>query len=423
MNKNKKIILLIILITVIFVYSILYRNNNVVNNRYKKIDEISSIINGYGVNIHFTGSPFDIKLIKDGGFNFVRMDLSWPAVESSKNEYDFKNSGYDKLTQSLINNGIRPYYVLNFGNKLYEQGNSIITQNGREAFLKFVNQASLRYKNKGIVWEIWNEPNRKGWDVKPNYDDYTILVKSVSKIIKRNDPSGIVVAPSLSGVTNESIGWLTEVLNRGMLNYVDAISVHLYRYESPETVSKDYQFLRNLISKYTNKEVPIISGEWGYPIGKGWPELNFNENQQAIYAIRIFLVNELNHIPISIWYDWKNDGGDPNNSEHNYGLRQSNVIVPKLSSIAIKALTDVLSGYHFEKRIEMESPDDYVLLFKNKEDKVRIVCWSTSLPHVVKLPNYVYGDIKSMYGEHFGEIDKSNTKISISSSPIYILPK
>ncbi|MFC6601714.1 hypothetical protein ACFQDF_08870 [Ectobacillus funiculus] len=41
---------------------------------------------------------------------------------------------------------------------------------------------------------------------------------------------------------------------------VDAISVHPYHGDNPESVV-DYKKLRNLINKYTSKELPIISGE------------------------------------------------------------------------------------------------------------------------------------------------------------------
>jgi hypothetical protein len=40
-----------------------------------------AVPNGFGVNIHFRGEPRDLDLIVDAGFKFIRMDLTWEAVE------------------------------------------------------------------------------------------------------------------------------------------------------------------------------------------------------------------------------------------------------------------------------------------------------------------------------------------------------
>src|SRR4030042_1415988 len=57
-----------------------------------------AIADGFGVNIHFTGLPQDLRMIADAGFKFIRMDLAWSRIEQTKGVYDFKESGYDSLT-------------------------------------------------------------------------------------------------------------------------------------------------------------------------------------------------------------------------------------------------------------------------------------------------------------------------------------
>ena len=61
-----------------------------------------AIPDGFGVNIHFTGLPRDLKMIANAGFKFIRMDLAWSRIEKTKGEYDFKGSGYDSLTQRNV---------------------------------------------------------------------------------------------------------------------------------------------------------------------------------------------------------------------------------------------------------------------------------------------------------------------------------
>ena len=139
-------------------------------------------------------------------------------------------------------------------------------------------------------------------------NEYSLLLKQTSKTIKKNDPSGIVVAPALAGLSEESLKWLEELFKKDVLDYIDAVSVHPYRSWEPESVAYEYKVLRELIKKYSSKPIPIISGEWGYSTANGWYGLNLSEEQQAAYLVRMFLINKLNNIPISIWYGWENDG-------------------------------------------------------------------------------------------------------------------
>ena len=81
--------------------------------------------NGVGVNIHFTrGNAKDLDLIAAAGFKVVRMDFLWGRTERRKGEYDW--SEYDELTTELERRGIRPYYILDYSNPLYEA--TVITQ-------------------------------------------------------------------------------------------------------------------------------------------------------------------------------------------------------------------------------------------------------------------------------------------------------
>ena len=125
-------------------------------------------------------------MISDAGFNMVRTDLFWSAIETKKGVYDFKTYGYDTLTKELIKEDIRPYYVLDYSNTLYEKhGASIVTNKGREAFNRYVDEATRRYKNKGIIWEVWNEPNLDSWVPQPNIERIFLVIKANIKNDKR----------------------------------------------------------------------------------------------------------------------------------------------------------------------------------------------------------------------------------------------
>ncbi|MEH7170263.1 hypothetical protein V7088_27690, partial [Priestia megaterium] len=71
-----------------------------------------TIPNGFGVSIHYPDDRIDTDLIKDAGFKIVRKDIFWSQIEQVKGVYDYSATGYDGLTNSLIENEIRPYYIL-----------------------------------------------------------------------------------------------------------------------------------------------------------------------------------------------------------------------------------------------------------------------------------------------------------------------
>ena len=181
--------------------------------------------------------------------------------------------------------------------------------------LRFAAALAKRYADEAIIWELWNEPNLDNfWKPKPNVADYMKWVKSVVSAIRESDPGACIIAPATSGF---DFLFIESCFKQGLLDLVDGISVHPYRNASmgPETAIDEYNTLAAMIEHYTRgkKQIPIISGEWGYTTSEMAPEL------QGKYLARQWLCNMAHHIPVSIWYDWHDDGQDANEREHNFG--------------------------------------------------------------------------------------------------------
>src|SRR3954449_11484579 len=76
---------------------------------------------GLGVNIHFTDPrPGELEMVAAAGFRFVRMDFAWGGTEQSRGEYDF--SAYDRLLSALDRHHIRAVLILDYSNRLYDDG-------------------------------------------------------------------------------------------------------------------------------------------------------------------------------------------------------------------------------------------------------------------------------------------------------------
>ena len=95
--------------------------------------------------------------------------------------------------------------------------------------------------------------------------------------------------------------------------------------------------------------VEIYSGEWGYTATAVSPEV------QGTYIARMYLSNLVAGVPLTIWYDWHDDGTDPKEGEHHFGTtlheyREDKDLVydPKPAYLAARTVSSALKGFKVE---------------------------------------------------------------------------
>ena len=392
---------------------------------------------GVGVNIHFvTGHERDLDLIAAAGFKFIRMDFHWEAVESRRGEYDW--SGYEALLANLDKRGLRAIFILDYSHSLYEEsvtsphpitGHSHKTTASPQhpesiaAFARWTAASARHFHGRHVLWEIWNEPNGNFWSPKPDAQQYSRLALATCKAIRESDPQATIIGPASAGFPWD---FLETFLKSGVLEYLDAVSVHPYRdaHSPPETAAGDYQRLRQIIARYAPQsrkaEMPILSGEWGYSTHAGGVPLE----TQAAFAVRQQLSNLLNGVPLSIWYDWKNDGPDANENEHNFGTVLPD-LKPKPAYVAIQTLTRQLSDYRIGRRIAQASEKDYVLLCTNKAGLQKVVAWTLGEAHSVSVGTSLTGREGLAAADGNGQsftpkTDSGRLILELSAAPQYV---
>lgn len=366
-------------------------------------------LDGVGVNIHFTDpQPGELEMMRAAGIRWVRMDFSWAGTEPAVGKYDF--SRYDHLVAALEPQGIRPYFILDYGNPRYAEpgeAHPFMSRAGtpefRAAYARWAVAAVTHFQGKGIVWEIWNEPNIPAfWKPSPKVGDYLALVKATAAALQaaglRADPKSpkyfdapgeCLVGPAASEV---DLSFLEACFAGGLLDVVDAVSVHPYRQTAPETAVEEYRAVRLLIRRYCaedtmplgsydparptpRRHIPILAGEWGY--STAWKD--FSDERQATYVPRMFLTNIANEIPLTIYYDWRDDGDDPKEGEHRFGLvrrpptgEAKQPFAPKPAYVALKVMGEELKGMRVAQAVEKGTK---AILFA-KPDRETLVCWS-----------------------------------------------
>jgi hypothetical protein len=397
----------------------------------------SVIPEGLGVNIHFTDpKPGEVKMIADAGFRWVRMDFKWDVTERERGRYDFAE--YDRLMKALDEYKLRALFILDYGNPHYDNGAPPRTEETQQAFAQWAAAAAKHFSNRGVMWEIYNEPNNsRFWPPRPNVDEYVKLALAVGRSFRSEAPNEKLIGPAVS---KTDFSFLEACFKAGLLDYWSAVSIHPYRQTDPETAALEYCRLRKLIQRYgtrsgsdraaTNsgspdREIPIISGEWGY--SSAWRGMT--EEKQAARLAREMLTNAANGIPISIWYDWRDDGSDPSEPEHHFGLVRNvyqagrdQIYEPKPAYRAAKTFSDYFDGFIFEKRLAVGRDDDYVLVF-GKSGERRLAAWTGSnTAHRIDIP-MDQGEFKITRhnGESAGSVTTSPTGISIevSTQPVY----
>ncbi len=93
-------------------------------------------------------------------------------------------------------------------------------------------------------------------------------------------------------------------------------------------------------------------------------------------------------------YDWRDDGTDPNNNEHNFGTVYNAYLssgdypfTPKATYYAAQTLKNLTTGLRFNKRIHTDSATVWIVMLSNNDNDIVLAIWSTTnTTETVSLP-------------------------------------
>jgi hypothetical protein len=343
----------------------------------------------WGLNIHYGRIPVEQRpaLVKQvaRGATVARDDFSWAAVERTVGVYDW--SGMDALHDDLREQGVLPWFILDYGNPALGcdfrgKAQQPHTDRCNAAFCKFAVTAMARYPAKpgelSVIWELWNEPNTHafwgGAGLHGNASEYAALAFALHAARASAGQLGktFLVGPAVAGFgTNFTWNYLEALSSLGALETFDALSVHSYRAGPPESVLADYARLRAL-----EPSARILSGEWGWTTclpsktatNCPKPALS-DEGLQAKWLARQWLTNALAAVNVSIFYDYVDDCDDASNRECRFGVCRAPFVsastphAPKPSFNAALSLQTHLRGKSFVGRLDAAQPGVYVLRF------------------------------------------------------------
>lgn len=235
------------------------------------------------------------------GVKWARCQTGWARTETTKGVYDFK--WLDEIVDSLLKIGVKPWFNLGYGNRLYTPGADeyavgwipMSSPEAREGWLGYTRKIAEHFGSRVQHWEIWNEPNIISFwkPAEPNPTEYTEFVKMTVPEIRRRVPQAVIIGGAFAGIPN-SLDYLERCLDAGMAEHIDKLSYHPYRAVPEENYETDVRAYRTLLARY-KQGVGLWQGENGAPSQNGGlgalSNLDWNETRQAKWLLRRILID------------------------------------------------------------------------------------------------------------------------------------
>ncbi|MGU7844057.1 cellulase family glycosylhydrolase [Burkholderia sp. AW33-5] len=329
-----------------------------------------------GVAIHEIDDPVLLDAVRDAGFSFVRTDLFWDSVEMPQG-WNF--SRYDALVANLRARGLGALFILGYQHPRHAPKQPPTLPAQVDAFAEYATQSALHFRDQPVRFEVWNEQDHKDyWLAPPSPAEYRNLLQATVRAVKSANPNAVVAT---GGVQQVDLPFIRAVGDIGSASQPapDAVSVHPYRQDAPETALRDYATLAQDLAMY--RTVPAIwATEWSYPT-YGYKYVSHTSDghdpaareRQARYAVRRLLVDWIAQIGLTAYYDMRNDGGDPNNMEHNFGLLDANNM-PLPAYVAVRHLFSFTANAHGAK-LFLDPVRRFAVLRFRAEGIVKYVVW------------------------------------------------
>jgi hypothetical protein len=268
-----------------------------------------------------------LALVATGGFNSIRDDAFWGAIESQRDVLRFPDK-YAQLRAAFAAAAARdqsPLVILAYGNRHYDGGGMVSSPAGIDAYARYAGFVATELKSQARQFEVWNEWN-SGMGSKPathagDARAYLRVLAPAAAAIRSANPRAEIIGGVTSGV---DLAWFREFIAAGGLAHLDAVSAHSYttfrRETNPEGAIASLDKLHALLGDAEpRREIPVYVTEIGWPTNRG--KHGVSEREAAMYLMRFMMLARTRPWIGGVWwYDLVDDGDSDTQAEQRFGL-------------------------------------------------------------------------------------------------------
>ncbi len=272
---------------------------------------VSSKVNQSAISIGFECLDRDLFLpeycydkLATIGIKNARVQTGWWKCEKEKGVYDW--TWLDNIVENLERRGIKPWFNVGFGNKLYmgeTYGEASVGfvplyygEECKQAWLNFCRALAERYKGRIEYYEIWNEANGRGfWQPKePSAEGYAKLIKISADAIHEIYPE----ARCGANVAGFPKPYILDLIKYGAMEKLNFFALHPYDPHPEQSWAQRVAWLRDVFAGagYRGADVEVWQGESGFASWtpeKYWQPrfVRESERAQAVWLLRRFVLD------------------------------------------------------------------------------------------------------------------------------------
>ncbi|MEV6966995.1 hypothetical protein AB0M47_17960 [Hamadaea sp. NPDC051192] len=274
-----------------------------------------------GASTHYGGTwpAASAPLLGEAGLGFARDEAYWSEVERTKAVYAFP-ARVDSAVAALRANDVDSLQILDYGNALYHSGEAPATDEGRAGFAGYALASADHFGTSHAAYEVWNE-----WNIRDatgpagaTPQNYVALLAATTAQVKATHPDAVIAGPALAPM-NDWQGWLDGFIAAGGLDHIDAFTTHPYNFTAePEVFEAHAAILRQKFAAAGHADMPIWFTEQGWYTTANAPGVTPAVQARDLARAQLLALGD--GIGRYTVYDFKDDGTNPADPEHNFGM-------------------------------------------------------------------------------------------------------
>ena len=364
--------------------------------------------------------------IRTTGIGLARNDVLWDQNETTPGQYEF-SSHYTEEFGKFSSHGIDLLGIVNYGNPLYDGGNTPASPEAVDAFGRYAAAIAKNFDVAGL--EVFNEFNHDRFQTGScgsAPECYPPLVKATEKYVAEVDPEIPIVAGSTANYDGD---WFRGLWATGVIENADAMSFHPYNkwiYDTPESLAGVISESNDDMQSIGGEVLPIWITEFGWTTGAELGQ-QVSLTVQGERLARAELTAFASGAEKYFWYDLVNDSTDPNNHEGNFGMfeqRRDGVAAqpPRPAAFVQALLINEIGGR--ESAGHADAGDGVqTSVFGENEDAVT-AAWSYDGDRTATLEASGPVVVTSMWGSTTTvEPENGKVEVAVGASPVFIEEK